>query len=59
MTLVQSLDVKALIRFYEKRGWDWGLPAEFLLRKYNQSPPCHVVKTAVGVGRGRPRNERP
>ena len=56
MTLVQSLDVKALIRFYEKNGWDWGLAAEFLLRRYNLSPPYCVIRTSIGVGRGRPRH---
>lgn len=55
MTLKQSLEVKALIRFYERNGWDWGLTAEFLLRRYNLSPPYCVVKTVIGIGRGRPK----
>lgn len=37
MTPAERREVKALIRFYERRGWDWSLAAEYLIRKYNDS----------------------
>jgi hypothetical protein len=40
-------EVKFLIAFYERRGWDWGLPAEFLLQKANGGPL--VIRTRIGV----------
>lgn len=33
-TLVQK-EVVALIRFYEKRGWDWTCAAEFVLARHS------------------------
>lgn len=35
MTTEQQFFVRALIRFYDERGWDWGLAVEFLCHKYN------------------------
>lgn len=32
-------EVKDLIAFYEERGWDWLLAAEFTLRKHSGSWP--------------------
>jgi hypothetical protein len=58
MTKSERADVKALIRFYDQRGWDWGLAAEFLLRKLNLSAPYCVIRTTIGVGRGRPRRKQ-
>lgn len=34
MTSSQREDVKALIRYYERRGLDWGMAAAFLCAKY-------------------------
>lgn len=39
MTQAERDDVKALIRFYEKRGWDWSLAVEFHIRRYNGTWP--------------------
>lgn len=34
-------EVKALIRFYEKRGWDWTVAAAFTLCRGLGMLPCY------------------
>lgn len=51
-TKAERADVKSLIRFYEKRGWDWSSAAEYLLWKYNGGGP-YIIRTRIGVGYGR------
>lgn len=36
LTIEEQFFIRALIRFYDERGWDWGLAVEFLCHKYNQ-----------------------
>lgn len=35
MTAEQKEDVKAAIRYYERRGWDWSSVVGFLCAKYD------------------------
>lgn len=61
-TEAEREEVKRLIRFYEKRGWDWSLPAEFLLWKANGGRWVYVYYNPRATGArprlGRPRKKR-
>lgn len=35
MTMEQKADIKAAIRFYERRGWDWSSVVGFLCSEYD------------------------
>lgn len=39
MTTAERAEVKRAIRFYERRGWDWSLVVEFLVRQAHGSLP--------------------
>jgi hypothetical protein len=48
-------EVKALIRYYDRRGWDWLSALEFTVRRASGTwpqPPCWHYR------RGRPRQKR-
>lgn len=54
----QKRDVKALIRYYDRRNWDWSDTLEFLVRLYNQTlrntPEGYRLTKMVG----RPKSNR-
>jgi len=49
-------EAKYLMRFYERRGWNWQYAVEFVLAKYNGGiglvRPCNHFKNV-----GRPRDK--
>lgn len=58
VTAQERDDIRALMAFYDARGWDWSVALEFLTRKYNGTLEPIVIRTRIGVGYGRPRKEK-
>jgi hypothetical protein len=48
-------EIKAAIRFYERRGWDWLPLVAYLSAKASGNWPPPVIRTAIGAGQGRRR----
>lgn len=59
MTEKQKADAKALIEFYEVRGWDWSTALEFFIRYHHRSLPGDEARDRLERKRraGRPRKE--
>jgi hypothetical protein len=57
--MVEIGELKRLIRFYERRGWDPSVAIEFFVRKANRSLPWQERQTYFARSRlrgvGRPR----
>lgn len=58
MTSEAAIEIKAAIRFYEKRGWDWISVVAYLSAKANGDWPPRIIRTNIGTGLGRKRNKR-
>jgi hypothetical protein len=40
----------ALMRYYEKQGWDWSSAMEFTLQSHNGTLESLIVRTRIGCG---------
>lgn len=59
MTLPERAELKAAIRFYEKRGWDWSDIVEYLAIRYNGQARVVLPKRRVNfTSVGRPRKRK-
>jgi len=55
----QKADIRALIEFYDQRGWDWTDALEFQVRYYNKSLPTDewLKLRSMRPRPGRPRKQ--
>lgn len=43
-------EMLSLMRYYEKRGWNWSEAMEFTLQSFNGTLESLVIRTRIGFG---------